>query len=121
MYISTSKSAFVLALLLLFFAKSQAQTTGMASNNTNALAANIADRMKDSLGLSTAQRDQVNTLNLQISNQKQNVRSRFANRDSITVGLQKVENGRDSLYKTVLTEQQYIIYRQKKRTLIAAN
>ena len=116
------KTACALVIMLCIGRVSHAQTNAVSQANTSTLvAAKIADRMKDSLQLSTSQRNSVHDINLQINLLKQDVRSRFTNRDSLTIHIQKIENSRDSLYKPVLTGQQFNQYKQKKRFLITAN
>lgn len=85
------------------------------------LATRIADKMRDSLQLSDVQHRQVYAVNLALHQQKHNVRNKWQNRDSVRLALQRVENTRDSLYKTTLSAQQFELYRQKKRLLISAN
>lgn len=85
------------------------------------LANKIADKMSDSLALSSQQRQQLYAINMRLSNQKMQARSRSQNRDSVGVALQQIENSRDSLYRPILTQQQFDRYRQKKRKLVSAN
>ena len=114
---------FILLTVLLFGAMhSNAQKVSPdASNNASALAGKIADKMRDSLQLSATQRAQINDINLQLSNQKQAVRSQSTDRNIVMASIQKIEGSRDSLYKSVLTESQFNLYRQKKRNLVSAN
>jgi hypothetical protein len=85
------------------------------------LANHIAQKMKDSLALSEVQKNQIYTLNMQLSNLKTAARQQYTGTDSLGRGLQRIENTRDSLYSTVLTEQQMLLYRQKKRNLVSKN
>lgn len=87
------------------------------------LAAKIAGKMKDSLGLSTAVHDQIYVINLQLHQQKMAVRSQYANvPDSLRINIQRVENKRDSLYRAVMqSDAKWILYRQKKVNLISSN
>ena len=81
----------------------------------------VAQRMKDSLGLSVGQQDQLYQINMQIASQKASVWKRYTDNNSIRVHLQAIENTRDSLYRTVITEHQMILYRQKKENLLSNN
>jgi len=85
------------------------------------LAEKIAQKMKDSLLLSESQKEQLYTINLQLSDRKSAVRQQYATSDSLGIKIQLVEKTRDSLYKAVLTEQQFILYRQKKKNLVNNN
>ncbi|MGN6264723.1 MAG: hypothetical protein ACTHM5_03570 [Ginsengibacter sp.] len=91
------------------------------SANANALANTIATRMQDSLSLTTAQKDQVLNINLQLHSEKNLIRAQYSNRDSVGIKIQRIENTRDSLYKAVLTENQFTLYKLKKRNLVTAN
>lgn len=82
----------------------------------------VAHRMKDSLSLSEEQRVQLYNINMRINNQKADVWQKYGSSDSlIAVHLQPIENSRDSLYRPVLGEKKYILYRTKKRNLISNN
>jgi hypothetical protein len=85
------------------------------------LAEKIAGKMKDSLSLTETQKRQLYNINLQISSNKLAVRQQFSSPDSLRIMTQQAENMRDSLYRQVLTEQQFTTYRQKKRNLVNNN
>lgn len=87
------------------------------------LAAKIARKIKDSLGLSAAVHDQLYVINVQLHQQKMAVRSQYTNApDSLRVNIQRVENKRDSLYRAVMQDDaKWILYRQKKVNLISSN
>ena len=99
----------------------------VAANNVNAQSASeqiadkIAQKMKDSLSLSTQQKTQLYTINIQLSDQKASVRQQYTGTDSLRIKMQRVENSRDSLYRPVLGEEKFILYRQKKRNLVNNN
>jgi hypothetical protein len=93
----------------------QAQTS-----NAELLAERIAQKMRDSLSLTTFQTNAIYGINIQISAKKQEVRQQFSNQDSIRIKTQAIENTRDDLYLPVLSEQQYALYKQKKSVLISA-
>jgi hypothetical protein len=85
------------------------------------LASHIAQKMKDTLGLTTAQQTQLYNININLSNQKAAVRQQHTIPDSIRKYTQLVERSRDSLYSTVLPAPKYNLYLQKKRNLVSAN
>ncbi len=85
------------------------------------LANHIAQKMKDSLFLSEAQKNQLYTMNMQLNTLKMAARLQYKGTDSLTIKIQKIENTRDSFYSMVLSEEQMILYRQKKRNLVSAN
>ena len=77
--------------------------------------------MKDTLSLSEEQKQQVYDVNIQLHEQKMQVRREYGNMDSVSIHIQKVENTRDSLYRAFLTTDQYRAYRYKKRFLVSNN
>ncbi len=85
------------------------------------LANKIADKMNDSLTLSQSQRAQVFAVSIQLHNEKTTVRYQFTDRIVVGKELQRIENARDSLFKSILSDQQYILYKQKKRSLVNNN
>lgn len=91
------------------------------NNNAQQLATRIAQKMKDSLSLSETQKGNIYSINIQLSNAKSSLRQKYAAMDSLRIHTQRVENTRDSLYNTVLNHEQFILYKQKKATLISNN
>ena len=85
------------------------------------LSTQIAQKMQDSLYLSSEQRDSIYAINNRLQSQKMQARMQYAGADSIQYHLQRIENTRDSLYKPVLGAEKYLLYKQKKRNLISAN
>jgi hypothetical protein len=110
------KKVFIILSLLIFSHTVKAQSTPAEQ-----LAEKLAQKMKDSLSLSSSQKQQLYSINMQLHSNKLLVRQQYAGSDSLIINLQKVENTRDSLYKPVLTQQQYDLYRQKKRSLVSNN
>lgn len=110
------KKLFVLLLLLVFVSAIHAQATPAAQ-----LAHHIADKMKDSLGLTNQQRAKLFQINMDLFDKKTGARKKSKDRTIIGPELQQVEKTRDGLYKEVLTQQQYLLYLQKKRHMITAN
>jgi hypothetical protein len=85
------------------------------------LAVKIAQKMKDSLSLTELQKSQLYEINIQLNNSKSAARQQYTGSDSLGIKIQKIENTRDSLYSQILTEPQFLLYRQKKRNLVNNN
>lgn len=92
-----------------------------SQRNDSLVANKISQKMQDSLQLTSEQRGQVFTINIQLHEQKSFYRDKYAGTDSVRYYLQKVENTRDSLYRRILPENKYMLYRQKKRNLVNVN
>jgi len=107
------KNIFIAMILLFCGHISFAQT-----NPATTLANKIAQKMKDTLDLSDIQKSQIYNLNLQLHDEKMSMRQQFAGSPVLREKIQTVENKRDSLYMSVLTEPQFSLYRQKKRMLV---
>ncbi len=78
----------------------------------------IADAMKDSLNLNKKQRDEIYTINMDLYNKKTIARKASTDRAIVGKELQRIENTRDSLYKKILAEKEYDLYKQEKRNLV---
>lgn len=86
------------------------------------LAEKIATKMKDSLGLTVAQKNQIYDINMDLHNQKQDARTQHTgNAPQTTTAIQNIEKTRDSLYRPILTVPQFDLYKQKKRNLVSNN
>lgn len=85
------------------------------------IANKIAQKMKDSLSLTNSQKNGIFIINIQLNNQKNAIRHKTSDDASLTGKIQRIENKRDSLYSTVLTQTQMILYKQKKRNLVNNN
>lgn len=109
------RNIFLLAILLLGWYAANSQ------NVANEIANKIAQRMKDSLHLNESVKNRIYAINMQLHNQKMAARQQHARQDSLGIYIQRIENTRDSLYHKVLSENQYLIYRQKKRKLVNNN
>lgn len=109
------KKVIVMAFLLVpFFLKAQ-------NNPATQLAAHIANKMKDTLNLTQQQRNKVYDINMLLYNLKTAARQQHTNPDSVRYYVQKIENRRDTLYHGILPGPKYIIYKQKKRSLVTSN
>lgn len=96
--------------------------SGFCQTNTEeVLAARIADRMKDTLVLDLAQRDSIYNINLQLSQAKTAARQAYSGTNMLTSKIQEIELSRDPRYILVLTDQQYVLYKQKKKFLVHNN
>lgn len=106
---------YILTILLVsiisFAAKAQ-------NNQATLLADKIAQKMKDSLSLTAQQKSLLYQINMDLHQLKVAMRQQYSSPDSLQVKLQKIENRRDSLYRPVLTEEQFLLYRQKKYNLV---
>lgn len=100
------------------FSNTYSQNT---SNPSVQLAQKIARKMQDSLLLTVEQKDQLYNINLLLHNQKMAARQQYNKTDSLQKALQGIENARDSLYHAVLPDDKYLLYMQKKDTLINSN
>lgn len=106
-----------MSLLLVLFFKSELNAQ---SDISSQLSARIADRLKDTLTLTTVQRDSIYQVNQKLALQKATVRQTVTG-DSLRVRIQKIENTRDSLYKPILGDEKYLRYKSKKVTLLNNN
>jgi len=107
---------YIIIFILLSVAKANGQTTTAME-----LADKIAQKMKDSLGLSQQKKTQIYNINLQLYDLKTQARQQYANTASLGRLILRVENSRDSMYRNVLTSNQYSLYLQKKRYLVNNN
>jgi len=85
------------------------------------IARKIADKMTDSLLLSSSQHDTLYAINMQLHKWKMVARQQHGSPDSLQYYLQHVENMRDSLYLPVLGEDKFLLYRTKKTNLVNNN
>ncbi len=108
----------ILILITLFFLSTivNAQT-----DYATQLANKIAQKMKDSLNLTDQQKKSLKDINMSLHNLKQQAWKQHPMSDSLRIFLQRAENKRDTLYSAVLTHQQYLLYKQKKRYLVNNN
>jgi broad specificity polyphosphatase/5'/3'-nucleotidase SurE len=107
---------YIIIFILLSVTKTNGQTTTAIQ-----LADKIAQKMKDTLSLNQQKKTQIYNINLQLHDWKTQARQQYANSDSLGRMIQRVENKRDSLYRNVLTTNQYNLYLQKKRNLVNNN
>jgi hypothetical protein len=90
--------------------------------NGNQIAKKVAKKIADTLNLPSAKRKQIEDINLQLHQQKMTARTQYAGQDSVLrIRIQAVENTRDSLYKPVIGDALFLLYKQKKRNLLVIN
>lgn len=107
---------FVFGVLLISAGKLYGQTPASMQ-----LANHIAQKMKDTLGLTARQQSQIYDINISLANQKLALRQQYRSMDSLSIYTQRIEKKRDSLYQQVLQPEKYGLYLQKKRYLVTAN
>ncbi|RYZ29576.1 MAG: hypothetical protein EOP49_40480 [Sphingobacteriales bacterium] len=98
-------------------ASGQVDTTNPSGLN----AWRVGQKMRDTLGLNSEQTQSLTRLTLVLQNRKTTVWYNYQGIDSVRFYVQTLENKRDSLYRPVLTEQQYNLYLQKKSSLISGH
>lgn len=108
-----NKVLIIAVFALLANTKSKSQTSP-AVNQAN----RVAQRMTDSLSLNTIQKDSLFNISLRLNNQKMVVRQQYASSDSLVLKLQLTESRRDSLYRPILTNTQYLQYLQRKLSIL---
>lgn len=91
------------------------------SSQAEQQASRIAQRMSDSLSLTSLQKDGIYAISLDLINQSQAVFAQSPPSDSLQARLQRIENKRDPLYLPVLGNEKYLLYKQRKRTLVYGN
>ena len=106
-----------IAVFILFSVTGQAQK----SISGTQYASKVAQRMADSLKLTSAQENKVYNINLGLHTQEMDTRKKYTSRDSLAVHFQKIENSRDAMYRAVLTNNQYELYMSKKIELLNNN
>ncbi len=87
----------------------------------NQLASKIAQKMKDSLNLTALQKIAIQNTNMDLYLLKKTVRLQHPGSDSLRIFLQRIENKRDTLYSAILSQQEYLLFKQKKRNLVNNN
>ena len=92
-----------------------------AQDKGGKLANKIAQKMKDTLVLKDSVKSKLYNINIQLHNRKMLARQQYTGKDSLSYYIQKIENCRDSLYHSVLTDDKYLLYKSKKRQLVNNN
>ena len=108
-------------ILLSFFLSAECQFSFCQTSPSEQLAQRIANKMKDTLALSSVQTQSVYIINLNLHTKKMQARTLSTDRVVVGRAIQALEKTRDSLYKIGLTPTQYQYYLQKKRNLIKSN
>lgn len=111
------RKVFLLVVLSLFIMVPYAQTD---STPAASLSHHIAAKMKDTLGLNNEQRAKVFRVNMDIYKDKSLARIQSSDRLLVGREIQHIERRRDSLYKAILREEQFLKYKEKKTNLVTA-
>jgi hypothetical protein len=74
----------------------------------------IAGKLRDSLGLNTSQYDAVLGITTNVNSYRMQLVQTYAYGDSLKLKTYRIERTRDSLYKTVLSTNQYHTYIRRK-------
>jgi hypothetical protein len=77
-------------------------------------AAKVANKMKDSLNLSTDQRSLIYEINLRIAEERETSGNSYPSGDSTINGLRGLAPWRDTMYKRVLSPEQFQRYIRRK-------
>lgn len=117
-YLIKNKKMKIIILLLCIFLTVAATAQ---SDHANQLASKIAQKMKDSLNLTGLQKNAIKDINMNLYELKKTSRLQHRGSDSLRIFLQRIENKRDTLYSAILSQQEYLLYKQKKRNLVNNN
>lgn len=105
----------LLLLLIAFTTAIKAQSPG------ESFAIKVAQRLKDSLALTSTQQQAIYTINMQLHDRKMSIWQSQNDTESLQRLLQRVETSRDSLYRPVLSREQYEAYLKRKSVLLNNN
>lgn len=108
-------------IFVLLFLTACAVTSAKGQTTSEIIAGKIATKMRDSLALSSSQQQQIYAMNIQLHRNKMAVRQKIFDRDVLRRRLQEEEDKRDSLYHSILTDDQYRLYLFKKGKLVNNN
>jgi Spy/CpxP family protein refolding chaperone len=111
----------LIILVILFIATNhiaKAQDTTSPGMKT---AQHIAEKMAQELGLTPPQKVKIADINRTLVRKKMEAMGRTQDKGSIGPDIQKIENSRDSLYQQVMTDEQFLIYKDRKSALINRN
>ncbi|PZR25216.1 MAG: hypothetical protein DI535_18980 [Citrobacter freundii] len=86
-----------------------------------AFAEKVANRMRDSLSLSAIQRDSIYAINVRLMQESQAARTKNLPPEELQTELQLIESTRDRLYKAILGQEKYLLYKPRKLALVFAN
>ena len=79
-----------------------------------------AANIKNSLGLSDSLQMVFNQINIGVFRQKEKAWTAINDSDALSKAFQAIEYSRDSLYKSVLPEEKYLLYQQMKLRILTA-
>jgi hypothetical protein len=106
------KRLYIVPILLLVWSYAPCQ------DNTTRVSQKITSKMKDTLLLTNDEGERIFRINVLLHNKKQALRSIYSG-DSLRIYMQRIENTRDSLYRSAILENKYRIYKEKKQILIS--
>lgn len=89
--------------------------------NADMLAQFISQKMKDSLGLTQKQADEVYKINMKINDQKNKARQKIQDQVLLTKAIQKIENERDNMYMKILPASSVQLYKTKKNKIVSGS
>lgn len=94
-------------------------TNSHAQMTPEAQAAELAQKMKDTLSLTEQQKSQIQTATTTIQGTKSGLRQLYVGR-ALDYYLMMAEEDRDAVYKNILPEDKYSLYKQKRSTLLSS-
>ena len=89
--------------------------------NADMLAQYMSQKMKDSLGLTQKQADEVYKVNMKINDQKNKARQKIQDQVLLTKAIQKIENERDNMYMKILPASSVQLYKTKKNKIVSGS
>lgn len=119
---------YIFCLLLLTFgicltgiSQGNRNTDKYTEKNADMLAQYMSQKMKDSLGLTQKQADEVYKVNMKINDQKNKARKKIQDRALLTKVIQKIENERDDMYMKILPATSVQLYKAKKNKIVSGS
>ena len=112
---------FKLTMIIFFLSLGVTQSFCQTGGSGTAFAEKVANRMRDSLSLSSIQRDSIYAINLRLMQESQAARAKNLPPDELQAELQLIERSRDKLYKAVLGQDKFLLYKPRKYALVFAD
>jgi hypothetical protein len=91
------------------------------NKNADLLAQYMTQKMKDSLGLTQKQADEVYKVNMKIYERKSKARKQIQDRALLTRAIQKIENERDDMYLKILPSSSLQLYKNRKNKIVSGS
>lgn len=92
-----------------------------AQIQSNDIANKQAKKMTQILNLHDSLSIKLYTINQSLINSKMYVRSKRTVTDSLAFFIQKIENNRDTMYSSILSHEQYLLYKLKKDEILKSD